>query len=111
MRTAFQKYPAGMVPVPVDGGLVQGTSFFPAGYGFHKETGEELPEWPEDKVMVVGNDWGRFIELSYRPRHWKRGILFDLARGIGSLTDRASTFDATRLLLHKRFHWAARARF
>ncbi len=58
MCCALQKYPAGMVPVPAKDGLVQGTSFFPGGYGLYKKADEELPEWPQGKVMVIGNDWG-----------------------------------------------------
>jgi hypothetical protein len=99
MRRALQKYPAGMVPVPVEEGLVQGTSFFPGGYGLYKKTDEELPEWPQSKVMVVGNDWGDFSSfLTARDAGreatgstW-RGILDLLPRGLHPLTLRNCFF-------------------
>ncbi len=64
MQETFPDYPPAMVPVPfeiIDGAIdsiVKGTSFFPGGWGFRKSVDDELPKWPEHKVMVIGNDWG-----------------------------------------------------
>ncbi len=64
MERTVPDYPPTMVAVPIADGVIQGTSFFPAGYGFNKTAEDNLPEWPEGGVMVVGNDWG--TECSFR---------------------------------------------
>ena len=58
MDEMITSYPRDMVRVPWTDGLIKHTSFFPGGYGFIKATTDDLPAWPEGKVMIVGNDWG-----------------------------------------------------
>lgn len=54
----FPQYPQCMVPVPWRDGVIEGTAFFPGGYGLVKEPNGKIPAWPEGKIMVIGNDWG-----------------------------------------------------
>ncbi len=59
----FDYYPDGIAPIP--SGLFH-TSFFPGGYGLWDTwEGKELPPFPIEKIMVVGQDWGTLKDFNY----------------------------------------------
>lgn len=61
-------YPPGVLEVPIP---IPGTSFFPGGYGLWRpDSGQELPAFPVNQVMVLGHDF--HSEAGYR-ESLKRG--------------------------------------
>jgi hypothetical protein len=82
MKRTVRSYPPSMIEV---NGGVSGTSFFPGGSGLVKNADATWPDWPQGKIMVVGNDWGTKAEYDGLVSHPSNEMKSSTWRGILNL--------------------------